>query len=239
MTKRLLVIQHTEWEKPGRHLLRAAKASKIRLDLCQVWHELLPDVDWYNGVIALGGSLNVDEEDRFPFLKAEKAMIRRVIEKDKPYLGFCLGHQLLADALGAQVGPNFRRSIGFIQGQVTRDGRRHPVFRDIPQCIPLFKWHAQAVLPPLPKEIEILVTSPECEIEAISVRGRPHLLGFQFDNFAASIEDVAQWANRDSHWLLELGTDAKKLLNDTEEQEAIIGAHFEIFFSNFLELLPR
>jgi GMP synthase-like glutamine amidotransferase len=239
MTKRVLVIQHNPWEKPGRHMMTVVKERRVRLDICRIWNEPLPDLSLYDGLVVLGGSPNVDEENRYPFLKAEKEAIRRSVEEDMPYLGYCLGHQLLADALGAKVGPNFNCSIGFIQGQVTKDGRRHPAFRDIPQRFPLFKWHSKAVLPPLPKEIEILVTSPECEIEAISVRGRPHLLGLQFDNHAASFKDVEQWVNGDPDWLGKLGIDRMKLLMDAAEQEVLIGTQFENLFDNFLEFLSR
>ncbi len=239
MVKRLLVFQHTPWEKPGKHLIRAAKERRVRLDLWEVWHQPAPDISLYDGLVVLGGTPNVDQEEKYPFLKTEKEIIRRAVEEDKPYLGFCLGHQLLADALGAKVGPNFCCSVGFIQGQVTKDGRLHPVFRNIPRCVPLFKWHSQAVLPPLPKEIEILVTSPDCQIEAISVLGRPHLIGFQFDNFAAASADVEEWVNGDLEWLLEHGINAMKVLKDAREQEAVIGAQFDVLFDNFLEFISR
>jgi GMP synthase (glutamine-hydrolysing) len=239
MAKKLVVFQHTPWEKPGRHMIQAAKAQKVRLDVWQAWHQPLPDIDAYDGLIVLGGTPNVDQEDQYPFLKAEKDLIRQALAVDMPYLGFCLGHQLLADALGAAIGPNFCCSVGFIHGQVTKDGRQHPLLREIPHCMPLFKWHSQAVLPPLSKEIDILVTSPECQIEAISVRGRPHIVGCQFDNYAAAQKDVREWVNGDLQWLLGLGIDVMKLLKDAEELESIMGAQFEVFFGNYLELISR
>jgi GMP synthase (glutamine-hydrolysing) len=237
MAKHLLVIQHTPWEKPGKHLIQAARARRVRLDVCQVWRDTLPDIRSYDGLIVLGGTPNVDEEDRYTFLREEKRLIRQAVKEDKPYLGFCLGHQLLADALGAPVGPNFAASVGFIQGQVTKDGRRHPLFREMPSSIPLYKWHTQAVLPPLPKEMEILVTSRDCEIEAISVQGRPHLVGLQFDNYAASSRDVREWVSSDIGWLLKAGADAMKLIRDAEEQETLLGAQFDTLFENFVSLI--
>jgi len=105
--------------------------------------------------------------------------------------------------------------------------------------MPLFKWHSQAVLPPLPKEIEILVTSPECQVEAISVEGRPHLVGLQSDNCSATVNDVGDWIKGDLEWLLELKIDVMKVMKDAERQEALIGAQFEVIFDNFLELLSR
>ena len=115
-------------------------------------------------IIDLNKDGNVDQEDEYPFLRAEKTAIRHMVEHDKSYLGFCLGHQLLADVLGAKVGPNTCRSVGFIEGSLTSQGQQHPLFRNLPNSFPLFKWHGQAALPPLPNHVEVLVTSQDCQV---------------------------------------------------------------------------
>ncbi len=99
MMKRLLVFQHMPWEGPGQHLIRSAEKLRVGLDIVEVRHQPIPDISSYDGLIVLGGGLNVDQEEDYPFLKSEKEAIRRSLEADMPYLGFCLGHQLLADAL--------------------------------------------------------------------------------------------------------------------------------------------
>jgi GMP synthase-like glutamine amidotransferase len=86
--------------------------------------------------IVLGRGPNVDQEDQFPFLTSEKRAIRQTIELNMPYLGFCLGHQLLADALGVRIGPNFHHSIGFIEGRLRKNGLDHPLFYSIPASFP-------------------------------------------------------------------------------------------------------
>jgi len=211
----------------------------VQIDVWEAWHQPVPDISFYNGLIVLGGTPNVNEEDRYPFLKVEKDIIAKAIEKDIPYLGFCLGHQLLADVLGARVGPNFSPSVGFTQGQLTSKGRCHPVLYGIPHSMPLFKWHTQAVLPPLAKEMEILLISPECEVEAISVRGRPFLVGLQSDNCSATVEDIGDWIKADTEWLQKLKIDTMKLMNDAKEKEALIGAQFDVLFGNFLKFVSR
>ncbi|MFU8819527.1 MAG: type 1 glutamine amidotransferase [Desulfurivibrio sp.] len=128
-------------------------------------------------------------------------VIRRALAADLPCLGICLGHQLLAEALGAKVGRNFRNSIGFIPGHLTHAGREHPVFADCEQPIPLYKWHGYTVLEPLPGNLTLLMTSDHCQVEAISVIDRPHLLGLQSDNHAAAPRDVALWLEQDREWL--------------------------------------
>lgn len=235
---RFLTFQHMPWEGPGVHLLQSAKRWGVQLEVIEVWRQPIPDLAPYDALIVLGGEPNVDQEEKYPFLKGEKAAIRRSIEEDRPYLGFCLGHQLLADALGANVGDNFCRSVGFIEGQVTKEGSHHPLLRRLPQTFTLFKWHAQAILPPVPKHIEVLVTSPECLVEAISVTKRAHIVGLQFDNHAATRVNVSTWLEEDKEWLSHSpNVNPSKVLTDATRLEKSAGEHFEIIFGNFMELV--
>jgi GMP synthase (glutamine-hydrolysing) len=237
MAKRFLVFQHMDWEEPGVHLLRSADKLKVDLKVVEVWHQPIPDLASYNGLLVLGGSPNVDQENLYPFLRAEKEAIRSIFENEKSYLGFCLGHQLLSDVLGLRVGPNSRRSVGFIQGHLTTQGRQHPLFQDLPDTLPLFKWHGQAALPPVPNHVEILVTSAECQVEAISLKGKPHIVGLQFDNHAGSRLDATTWLEGDREWLLQPpAVDSAALLTDAEKLETLMGEQFEILFENFINI---
>ena len=89
MAKRFLVFQHMSWEGPGVHLIRSAENLGLNLEIIEVWHQEIPDLSPYDGLIVLGGSPNVDQEEQHPFLRAEKAAIRRALATDKSYLGFC------------------------------------------------------------------------------------------------------------------------------------------------------
>ena len=226
------------WEGPGIHLLRSAESRGVQLEVIEVWRQPIPDLAPYDALIVLGGEPNVNQEEKYPFLRAEKAAIRRFIDEDRPYLGFCLGHQLLADALGAKVGANFCQSVGFIEGQVTKEGSQHPLLQRLPQTLPLFKWHAQAILPPVPKHIEVLVTSSECLVEAISVTKRAHIVGLQFDNHAATRVNVGKWLEEDSEWLSYTpNINPSKVLTDAALLERQVGEQFEILFENFMKLV--
>lgn len=240
MTRKVLVFQHNPWEGPGQFLLSAAKLHKIKMDIIHVWEENIPEIKGHMALIVLGGGPNVDQEHIYPFLAEEKKAIRKAIAQDIPYLGFCLGHQLLADVLGARVGPNFQSSIGYIQGFLTHDGKIHPAFKDLPQHMPLFKWHGQAVQEPLPGHINILATSAECQVEAISLHGRPHILGLQFDNHAATPENIINWITMDSKWLATLNDrviNPVALVEDARKYRATIEMQFTKLFDNFFSLI--
>ena len=240
MVRKVIVFQHNPWEGPGQFLLTAAKKINAKMDVVHVWKETIPELNGYLALIVLGGGPNVDQEHIYPFLTEEKRRIKKAIAQDMPYLGFCLGHQLLADALGAKVGPNFQSSIGYIKGFLTHEGRIHPAFKDLPQNMPLFKWHAQAVQEPLPSQINILATSTECQVEAISLAGRPHILGLQFDNHAADPGNVKKWLTMDSKWLATLKDkeiNPAALLKDAEKNKKTIQKQFTKLFDNFFSLV--
>lgn len=240
MSLRLLVLQHSPWEGPGAILMRSVRRHRVALTVVRAWEALLPDFREYDGLLLLGGGANVDQEAQYPFLVEEKRLLREAVAADKPCLGFCLGHQLLAQTLGASIGPNFCTSVGFVQGHLTHDGREHPAFAELSQAMPLFKWHGQTVLEPLPKHLVALMTSAECQVEAISVAGRPHLVGIQFDNHAAAAKDVALWLQKDQKWLSSIRNQdisPPKILDAARLHEKEIAADFETFFAGYLRLL--
>lgn len=240
MAPHFLVLQHAEWEGPGVFLVNAAEKNDINLTVIKVWQEDIPPLSVFDGMIILGGEPNVDEEDRFPFLKPEKEAIRNAIKEDRPCLGICLGHQLIAEAFGARIGLNFSPSIGFTKGYLTCDGRNHPCFADFPRVAPLFKWHSRAVMEPVPKEITVLMTSKECQVEAFSVIERPHIMGTQFDNHAAHYLDVSKWIKNDKKWIQSnLGKefDADQIHKQAKENYATLSQQFDVLFNNFIKLI--
>jgi GMP synthase (glutamine-hydrolysing) len=240
MARKVMVFQHNPWEGPGQFLLKAVKTHNLKMDIIHVWEEKIPEINDHIALVVLGGGPNVDQEHIYPFLTEEKKIIKETLARDIPYLGFCLGHQLLADALGAKIGPNFQSSIGYIKGFLTHEGRIHPAFKDLPQHFLLFKWHAQAVQQPLPSQINILATSAECQVEAISLAGRPHILGLQFDNHAADPENVKKWLTMDSKWLSTLKdktVNSAALLKEAEKHQKIIREEFIKLFDNFFALI--
>lgn len=234
--KTLLMVQHLDWEGPGEHLLAALKEAGVDFRLLEAWHEPVPAVADFAGLIVLGGSPNVDEEEQFPYLVPLKAAIRQVIADGKAYLGFCLGHQLLAHVLGCRVGPLPQKSVGFITGELTAEGLAHPAFQGWPGAPRLFKWHGQGVLPPLPAGIEILARSAAAPVEALGVAGNPKVVGVQFDNHVGPA-DVEKWLKFDAAWALSnSGTDPTAIMATVKSQDVEMGREFRRFMDNFLRL---
>jgi len=234
--KHLLIVQHMDWEGPGKHLLAALLEAEVRYQVVEAWQEPLPALTPYYGMVVLGGSPNVDEEAQFPYLGPLKAGIREMLAAGKAYLGFCLGHQLLGHVLGCRVGPLPAKSVGFITGELTPAGVAHPVFQGLPQQFNLFKWHGQGVLPPLPPGLAVLAHSAAAPVEALGLQDNPRVVGLQYDNHAAAL-DVATWLKHDGEWALQgSGADPEAMITTAVAQEADMGREFRRFMGNFLQL---
>jgi GMP synthase (glutamine-hydrolysing) len=101
------------------------------------------------GLVVLGGPMNVDEVQRFPFLAREVEWIREAVEAEVPLLGICLGSQLLAKAMGAKVYANAVKEIGWYEIELEPAAADDPLFADSSARQIVFQWHGDTFeLPP-------------------------------------------------------------------------------------------
>jgi len=173
---KLHVLQHVSFEGPG-YLATWAQAhhyplTVTRLDLA----EPLPDPNGFDSLIVLGGPMNVDEEDRFPWLVDEKRLIAAAIEGHKKVLGICLGSQLIAQVLGAKVYTGAHKEIGWFPIHLTPAAQHIPVVESLPQSLTVFHWHGDTF--DLPPGAIHLAASAACAHQAFLYPD--HVLGLQF-----------------------------------------------------------
>ena len=188
--ERLLVFQHLDVEHPG--LFREFFAEDgIRWDAVELDDgEPIPDLDAYDALWAMGGPMDVWEEDAYPWLVDEKAAIRyAVIEKEMPFVGICLGHQLLASALGGHVGPNESPEVGVMDISLTESGKRSGFFAGFPPALPCLQWHSSAVRT-VPDGLEVLAWSELCAVQAMSMGN--HAITAQF-HIEITAETIKEW----------------------------------------------
>jgi GMP synthase-like glutamine amidotransferase len=191
-TGRALVLQHLGAEGPGAigDHLTAAGMSLTVAELNE--GEPVPTgLDEFDLMVVMGGPMDVWQEARHPWMAAEKAAIRRwVHELGRPYLGVCLGHQLLADALGGEVGPMTKPEIGLMEIELTQAGLADPAFCRLPSPFYGLQWHgAQVRRPPLGGVV--LASNRHCAIQALRV-GR-WAWGVQF-HLEVDEDTVSEWA---------------------------------------------
>ncbi|BAN46220.1 type 1 glutamine amidotransferase [Metapseudomonas resinovorans] len=145
---RVAILQHVPFEGPGRVKqwldLRAARARTHLLYA----DARLPEPEDFELLIVMGGPMSVHDEAELPWLKAEKALIRQALDAGKRVLGICLGGQLLAEVLGAEVRKG-EVEIGWWPMEKHAGAERSPLGRMLPQRLLAMHWHGETFdLPP-------------------------------------------------------------------------------------------
>ncbi|MFT5111089.1 MAG: GMP synthase-like glutamine amidotransferase [Parasphingorhabdus sp.] len=164
----ILIFQHVAAEHVGRFgaLLEADGVRTKVVSLDQ--GEAIPELNGYDGLWVLGGPMQVWQEKEFPWLIAEKAAIREaVVERQLPYFGLCLGHQLLADSLGGEVGISATPEVGVLPVTLTEAGRNSVFFKGAELNFNCIQGHGAEVKTP-PAHSEVLAYSDRCSIQALA-----------------------------------------------------------------------
>jgi GMP synthase-like glutamine amidotransferase len=138
--------------------------------------EALPQLRDFDALIIMGGSMNVYEEGKYPFLVHEKKFIEDAVNSDKKALGICLGSQLLSVIAGGAVTKNPRQEIGWLPVTLTGEGKKSKYFKGLPSNFITFHWHGDTFSIP-PGGLR-LAGSSACFNQAFSCGG--NILGIQF-----------------------------------------------------------
>lgn len=154
--------------------------------------EPLPSVAEVSAVIVLGGAMGVHEIDKHPFLVDLKRFIRQMVEGEKPYLGICLGGQLLADVLNARViagSPCGEK--GTLEVQLTEAGKHDPLFNGIAQSFVTFQWHNDSF--EIPADGVLLASSHVCPNQAFRFGENAYATQFHPEVDRTIVELWAKW----------------------------------------------
>ncbi|MEM7026778.1 MAG: type 1 glutamine amidotransferase [Pseudomonadota bacterium] len=165
---RVIVFQHLAIEHPG--IFRDYfNADGIEWDIVELDQgDSIPDLSLYDALWVMGGPMDVWQEEEYPWLIDEKLAIQHAInELQLPYVGICLGHQLLAAALGAEVGPADHAEVGVMPISLTDAGKSHPIFMGLSEHMHCLQWHS-AEVKTVPKGFDVLAESEHCAIQALA-----------------------------------------------------------------------
>lgn len=185
--------------------------------------EALPKLKEISALIVLGGAMGANDDDKFPFLTEVKNLIRQTVANGIPYLGICLGGQLLAAAMGAKVVSNRWEELGTLPVELTAEGETDRLFTGISPQFHTFQWHHDSF--DIPTDDVLLAASPACPHQAFRVGSCAWGLQFHPEVTPLIIADWCAWdkatATRKDELLAEFaaaaaeyGTIASKLLNN-------------------------
>ncbi|MBB5173862.1 type 1 glutamine amidotransferase [Texcoconibacillus texcoconensis] len=163
---KIAVIQHDPIVGPGVLSDWAQDYNEeiqlYRLDL----GEALPSTHDFDMLISLGGRMGAYEEDKYPWLRAEKTLITRATHANKWILGICLGSQLIADALGGKAYQHHEPELGWHPVQFSEHASNHPLLQQTPTTLHAFEYHNDTF--DLPNNAQ-LIAETTCAKQAFTI----------------------------------------------------------------------
>ena len=145
--KNVIVLQHIKIEDPGyiKDLMIKDNVNLTTIELDE--GEKIPkDLNQFDAMFCMGGPMDTWMEQDYPWLKEEKKRIAEfVLNLKKPYLGFCLGCQLLGEVIGGKVVKSEPSEIGILDINFIQNGKNENIFSSFPKQIKSLQWHSYEV----------------------------------------------------------------------------------------------
>ena len=192
MDKNILILQHISVEDPG-YIKDLMIKDKFNLKTIKLYKgEKIPkNLKKYDAMFVMGGPMDTWMEDKYPWLKDEKKAIHEyVVKLKKPFLGFCLGCQLLGEVLGGKVEKMKKSEIGILNLHIKNESKNDALFQYFDKSIKVLQWHSYQVNNL--NNVKILATSKLCKYQAF--RYKKHAYGIQF-HLEAKNNTIQSWAS--------------------------------------------
>ena len=178
---KIIVLQHINIEDPGyiKDLMIKDKIDLTTIELDQ--GEKIPqDLSKYDAMFCMGGPMDTWMEKDYPWLIDEKKRIKEfVVDLKKPYLGFCLGCQLLGEVIGGKVVRSNQPEIGMLDVKFSENKNNDLLFSEFPEKITSLQWHSYEVQElENNKDVTLIASSPETKFQIFKYKN--HAYGIQF-----------------------------------------------------------
>jgi GMP synthase (glutamine-hydrolysing) len=136
------LLQHIHCETPG-IISDCLQSAGIDMRFVRTFERnpIPSNLDTQAGLIVMGGPMSVYDHDQFPFLLEEQRLIEEALKDDKPVLGVCLGSQLLAATLGAEVKSGAQKEIGWHRVTLTEYAATDALWKELPARFTAYHWH--------------------------------------------------------------------------------------------------
>ena len=237
----ILVLQHIKIEDPG-YIKDLMIRDKCNLEVIELDEgEKIPaNLSNFDAMLSMGGPMDTWMEEEFPWLKDEKAAIKEfVIKLRKPFLGFCLGCQLLGEVIGGKVVKSKIPEIGMMNIELTDNKKHDSLFTSFPNSIKALQWHSYEVQGlEQNKHVTILGSSSTTKYQIFKYMH--HAYGIQF-HIEIKNNTVSQWGCVPEYKnALEssLGPNAlEKFDKETQANMRNLNEYSEILYKNFKDII--
>ena len=232
---RVLVLQHVSCEHPGvfSDVMRERDVEAVPVELDE--GEPLPDWRGFDAVLAMGGPMGAGDDADHPWLGPEKQLVRDAVEGGRPFLGVCLGVQLLAAALGARVYAAEQAEVGLLPVELTAEGRADPLFAGLDDSLVSLQWHGDTF--DLPDGAVHLASSPQVANQ--SFRSGERAYGVQF-HLEVTPDQARKWAEVPAYQASLANTlgeeKGAEFIADAERRAGELHPPARRLFSNWLDI---
>jgi len=230
----ILIIKHIDIEGPGTlgDFLKSHN-EPFRIIELGVGESLPQDLKDVKGVVVLGGPMNVDEENKYAFLGSEIKFIQAVLDAEIPFLGICLGSQLLSKAAGARVVKSPVKEIGWYHVQLTDAGKKDPFFKGFQENNPIYHWHGDMFQ--IPVKGELLATATGCPHQALKVGKNAYGIQFHIEVTDKSIKEwCEEYCENDLPGRLD---HAQGMMEDYWKYKEKFDTQAQALYKNFLNII--
>ena len=219
---KFLSLQHIEIEDPGTFkdylLADGHEITTIQLDQ----GDMIPtNLDSYDAMLCMGGPMDTFMENEYPWLIEEKKAISEyVLNLKKPFLGFCLGCQLLGEVLGGKVVESIPPEIGVLDIDIETIAKDDLVFSFLPKKIKALQWHSYEVIGlENNSKVQVIGTSPSTKYQIFGYENYAYGIQFHLEIRKTTVDDWAKVPEYKNALEKSLGADALPQMKDMVDKE--------------------
>ena len=237
----IIILQHIKIEDPGyiKDLMIKDGVELTTIELDE-GDKIPKDLSKYDAMFCMGGPMDTWMEKDYPWLIEEKEKIKEfVVDLKKPYLGFCLGCQLLGEVLGGKVVKSNNPEIGMLNINFSKNKNNDLLFSKFPEKITSLQWHSYEVQGLDENEdINLIASSPETKYQIFKYKN--HAYGIQF-HIEVKKTTVGEWGcvpEYKSALEKQLGQGALETFDqDSQKHVPSMNNYSEILYKNFKKLV--
>ena len=236
-----IVLQHIKIEDPGyiKDLMLADGWNLTTIELDE-GDKIPKNLNEFDAMLCMGGPMDTWMEKKFPWLIEERLKIKEfVLDMEKPFLGFCLGCQLLGEVVGGQVVKSSVPEIGILDVSFSEDKKQDRLFSSFPDKIKALQWHSYEVKNiEKNKNVTLLASSSSTKYQIFKYK--KHAYGIQF-HIEVKNNTVSDWGcvpEYKSALEKQLGKGAlEKFDKEAKTNIAAMNKYSSILYKNFKEII--
>ena len=237
----VIVLQHIKIEDPGyiKDLMLNDGVNLTTIELDE--GEKIPnDLNKFDAMFCMGGPMDTYMEDQYPWLIEERKKIKEfVVTLKKPYLGFCLGCQLLGEAVGGQVVKSNPSEIGMMEINFSDKKNDDSLFSSFPNKIKSLQWHSYEVDNlQSNKDVVILASSPVTKYQIFKYQNHAYGIQFHIEIKDTTVNECGCVPEYKSALEKQLGEGAlEKFDKEAKSNMSQMNNYSEILYTNFKKII--